>query len=337
MKKLFFLLLVFITSVTANAHESSYFQRRAAIDVGSGSTKVSIADIDLRTGRIARMVFETSYPVPYQAKLETSYDGSFNREVQDLGLRTFHQINELNEEYEVESVVAVATAAFRNAINGESFAREVQEKTGIPLRVIPQREEGEIAYSSALAVVDEDSMDDVVVWDIGTGSFQITTRTLEEELSIFMGEWGSIPFRNYIIEVIQEKDLEEISTPNPIYDEELKAADRFARSIARKAYPVIKEKIRLLDGKVVGIGRLFYHSIGEIAQDKERVSRKDLRKYLAEVLEKSDEELDNPFAHVDISNAIMVLAYMKALHIHEICVVNTTSAKGMLIHAGYWM
>jgi hypothetical protein len=38
-----------------------------------------------------------------------------------------------------------------------------------------------------------------------------------------------------------------------------------------------------------------------------------------------------PYAHVDIPNCIQVLEVMKALHIQEISVVNTTTTKGMIV------
>ena len=343
----------FIITTLHAAEPALEIERRAAVDTGSGSTKVTIADVDVTNGKIHTILFEESFPVPYQAALESSYDGRFDQNIRELGLGTFHKIHELLESYEVEKVAAVATAAFREANNGIEFADEVMRKTGIPLTVIPQREEGTLAYFSGIASTDR-SPEELIVWDIGTGSFQMTTLNnslfveeqpeLEDTLTVFMGGIGSIPFRNYIIEVIQDKDVELNPTPNPMTEEEVKEADRYARSIARKAYPLIKDKIKQPEVSLIGIGRLFSSSIsmrlGPLKKKsmgiENTIVRKDLRGFIESTVGKSEEELDDPFAHVDISNAILVLAFMKALHIHEIQIVDTKSTRGMLIYSPYW-
>ncbi len=325
------LLFVFIFALYSSVAAT---ERRAAIDVGSGSTKITIADVDDSGEHIVEILFEESFPVPYQAALESSYDGAFDEQIRERGMNTFHQIKAYIDEYQVEKIAAVATAAFRDAANGEQFAQEVEEATAIPLRIIPQREEGTLAFFSGVEASHHDP-DQLIVWDIGTGSFQMTTRTGSDDLAIFMGGVGSIPFRNYIIDVIQGKDSDEITTPNPMTEEDIQHADSYARSIGRKAYPIIKEKIKHPDTKLIGIGRLFSNSIGPVGGD-DVVVRKDLRAFLSQAIGLTDDELNNPYANVDVPNAILVLAFMKALHIQEINIVDTKSTRGILIYSPYW-
>jgi len=118
-------------------------------------------------------------------------------------------------------------------------------------------------------------------------------------------------------------------------EEDLKTADSYARAFARKAYPIIKEKIQA-QGTVIGIGRLFYHSIRPLASEDDVITRGGLRKFIDSSLNKTDEELNNPFAHVDVSNCILTLAIMKALHIQEIRPIETTTTKGLLVSPAYW-
>lgn len=308
-------------------------ERRGTIDVGSGSTKVVIADVD-NESETYTILFEESFSVPYQASLEASYDGCFDLNVREKGMDTFNHIQSLFESYQVEKIAAVATAAFREATNGESFAASVREKTKIPLKIISQREEGILAFCSGVLGA-ERKADEVVVWDIGTGSFQMTALNGEGDPVVFMGGLGSIPFRNYIIDVVQRKDSNEIDSPNPMTKEEVHAADVFARSFGRKAYPLIKDKIKSPEVSLIGIGRLFSASIAPKSQGDE-ISRKDLRSYIESSLMLTDEEMGNPFAHVDVPNAIIVLAFMKALHIKTIQIVDTKTSRGMLLYAPYW-
>lgn len=310
-------------------------ERRAAIDVGSGGTKVAIADVDPETNQILQILFDSSFPVPYQASLDKSLDGTFDPETKLIALNTFKEIKEIAAYYEVEKIVAIATSAFRKSNNSKSFISEIEKTTGIKVQIIPQREEGEIAFFSALAS-GEFNREDAVVWDIGTGSLQITTANSDEGLTVYMGEqMGSVAFKNYVISAVQENDVEDIISPNPINDEDLKIADSYARAFGRKAYPIIKQKIKEQES-VIGIGRLFYHSIRPVAAEGDVITRSGLRKFIESSLNKTDEELKNPFASVDVTNCILTLAIMKALHIHEIRPIETTTTKGLLVAPTYW-
>lgn len=329
----FILTILFLLSVITQVNGE--IERRAAVDIGSGGTKVAIADVDTATNQIVEVILDTSFSVPYQASLDKSMDGTFDVETKELGFKVFKEIKDIADQHQVKKIAAIATSAFRKSNNGKSFISEVEKQTGIRIQIIPQREEGEIAFFSALAS-GEFTRDEAVVWDIGTGSLQITTTNADNELTVYMGEqMGSIAFKNYIVSAVQENDIEDNISPNPMSEDDLKTADGYARAFARKAYPIIKEKIQN-QGKVIGIGRLFYHSIRPIASDGAVITRKGLRKYIENALNKTDEELDNPYAHVDVTNCILALAIMKALHIKEIHPIETTTTKGLLVSPDYW-
>lgn len=332
--KRFYLAILFV--IFAFTQVNADIERRAAMDIGSGGTKVAIADVDTETNQIVQIVLDASYPIPYQASLDKSADGTFDVETKELGLKTFKEIKEIADQYQVQKIVAIATSAFRKANNSKGFISEIEKQTKIRVQIIPQREEGEIAFFSALAS-GEFNHEEAIVWDIGTGSLQITTANTTEGLTVYMGEqMGSVAFKNYIVDAIQENDIEDISSPNPMSEEDLKAADSYARAFARKAYPIIKQKIQA-QGTVVGIGRLFYHSIRPLASEGDVITRNGLRKFIENSLNKTDEELNNPFAHVDVSNCILTLAIMKALHIQEIRPIETTTTRGLLVSPSYWI
>lgn len=330
MKNLFIIFIfTFFCSLSADV------ERRTAIDIGSGGTKVAIAEIDTDTNKIVQVLFENSYAVPYQASLDRSVDGTFDEATKEAGLKTFIDILAISNSFNVTKTSAIATSAFRKANNSKEFVTKVFNETGIAIQVIPQREEGEIAFFSALSAGNFDSSD-VIVWDIGTGSLQMTTMNEEGSLIVYMGEnMGSVAFKNYIIDALQDKDLTETNTPNPINEADLKLADAYVRSFGRRAYPIIKSKIKE-NAPILGIGRLFNSSIKPIASEDNIITRKALRAYINTSLNKSDEELNNPFANVDVTNCILTLAIMKSLHIHEIHPVDSTTAKGLLITPQYW-
>ncbi|CRX38698.1 Ppx/GppA phosphatase family protein [Estrella lausannensis] len=327
------LIYLFIFSMFLATGIEAEIVRRAAIDIGSGSTKVAIAEVDTETNQITEVLLDASYPVPYQAALDHSADSTFDEETKFEGLRVFKEIKTIADQFEVRQVVAVATSAFRKANNVRPFLSQIKNETGIEVLIIPQREEGEIAFFSALASGDLNSQE-VLVWDIGTGSQQMTVMNEKGELVVYMGEnMGSVEFKHYIMDVIQSDETD--ISPNPISDEEYKIADSYGRAFGRRATPLIKQKIQE-NISVVGIGRLFYNSIRPIAAKDGVINRKGLRTFIAASLNKTDQELNNPFAHVDVSNAILVLAIMKALHIQTIRPLETTSTRGLLINPACW-
>lgn len=330
--KQFYLILFFTISILTNVN--STVERRAAIDIGSGGTKVTFAEVDTETNQILEILFDHSFSVPYQASLDKSIDGNFDQETISLGIKTFKEIRKIADDYQIQKIAAIATSAFRKANNSNEVIKEIEKESGIKVTIIPQREEGEIAFFSAIAS-GACNPEEAIVWDIGTGSLQMTTKNSNDGLTVYMGEqMGSVAFKNFVISVIQENDLEDINSPNPLSEDDLKTADIYARAFARKAYPIIKQKIQH-HNHVIGIGRLFYHSIRPIINE-DIIIRNGLRKFIMDSLNKTDEELNNPYAHVDVTNCILTLAIMKALHIQEIFPVETTTTRGLLVSPTYW-
>ena len=98
--KNFYLVILFV--ISAFTQVNADVERRAAIDIGSGGTKVAIADVDTETNQIVQIVLDTSFPVPYQASLDKSADGTFDVKTKELGLKTFKEIKEIADQYQVQ-------------------------------------------------------------------------------------------------------------------------------------------------------------------------------------------------------------------------------------------
>ncbi len=171
-----------------------------------------------------------------------------------------------------------------------------------------------------------------VVWDIGTGSFQITTRSDQNDYIVFTGGSGSVPFKNQLIE-LQGKDPAKVNTPNPVSNEAYKIIGREVRFRSRAASSDLKSKIKSEEVSIIGIGRLFANSVLPLVSEgsNKEITRKGLRDFINSSLNKSDDDLNNPFASGDVPNCIQVLEVMKALHIHKISVVNATTTKGLAV------
>jgi exopolyphosphatase / guanosine-5'-triphosphate,3'-diphosphate pyrophosphatase len=69
-----------------------------------------------------------------------------------------------------DQIEAVATSAVRDAPNGEEFVQRARRATGLPVRVLSQRDE---AWFSYVAAVNQTSLRDGIVLDIGGGSLEL--------------------------------------------------------------------------------------------------------------------------------------------------------------------
>lgn len=141
-------------------------QRRVAIDVGSGMTKFQIADVALdsesgKNASIQKTLYFKEHAVPFAIVWRES--GDFTEYIRNLGLETMRNIREKTSEYEVEQgeigriqVSAVGTEVFRRAKSGPEFLKEVENETGIKVKLIPQEKEAVIGYKSGLAVLEQE-------------------------------------------------------------------------------------------------------------------------------------------------------------------------------------
>jgi exopolyphosphatase/guanosine-5'-triphosphate,3'-diphosphate pyrophosphatase len=90
-------------------------------------------------------------------------------------------------QYKADKIIAVATAAIRNAKNGSLLTSEVYEKTGIRLHIISGDTEARLSY---LGVINTLPMKDGIVFDLGGGSTELILfrdRKLVESVSIPLG------------------------------------------------------------------------------------------------------------------------------------------------------
>jgi exopolyphosphatase/guanosine-5'-triphosphate,3'-diphosphate pyrophosphatase len=308
---------------------------RAAIDIGSGATNLKVAKVDPKTSKILVQLFEKSIPVPYQKHLEQSSDQTFDRPVMDQGIHAIKALKEMADSYHVKKIVAVATAAFRASNNAQQFAQEIERETGVQVRIINQDEEGILAFRGALAITNVQPQH-ALTWDIGGGSMQLTTLTKEGTYFVEKGKTASIPFKIGVIEQIEHKDGKTVHSPNPMNAEQMQAAIQYAGKLSQESDPFIKSKIQDPTTEVIAVGSLFNYGIRPMVGSAV-VKENELAKAVMEREGKTDEELPGgPLAEVAVTNPLLVVGYMKGLHIHQVEVLNVNNADGALTYPAYW-
>lgn len=308
---------------------------RAAMDIGSGATNLKVAEVNVDTDKIMSVIFEQSIPVPYQKHLEQSTDTTFDRQVMAQGLEAIRVLKEAANRHQAKKVIAVATAAFRKAVNAPQFAQEIERETGVQVRIIDQDEEGILAFRGALAVSPVKA-EDAVVWDIGGGSMQLTTLTEGGTYLVDKGKTASIPFKNTIIQEVKRENPQYVQSPNPISEENAKEALKYARQAALATNPYVLDKLHRPSTQVLAVGSLFNYAILPLA-GQAKVDPSHLVTAVEGMIGKTDQELPGgSLAEVAVSNPLLVLGYMQALEIPYVNVLSVNNADGALTYDPYW-
>ncbi len=151
---------------------------RAAYDIGSNATKTMAAKVNICDTTLEEVYSDKSYPVFFRQDLFRSTIGEFSEDIKSKGLQILQFAKSNIENHYEKGIIhnddiehcAIATAAFRKANNGGSYAQELSVKLDIPIRIISQEEEGKLAYYSAVSQLDgKENLP--IVWDIGGGKY----------------------------------------------------------------------------------------------------------------------------------------------------------------------
>ena len=163
--------------------------RVAAIDIGSNSIRLLVADVEAAPGgmvvdavarageicRLARNLDRTGAIEEAAALRAGTLAAEFVRRAMSLGAR---------------HIVVGATAAIRSARNGSEVAAIVTRQAGVPVRILTGDEEARLVYRSVILGLGRSaSRSACVAFDIGGGSTEVVSG-----VGASAGRWTSLPF-----------------------------------------------------------------------------------------------------------------------------------------------
>jgi exopolyphosphatase/guanosine-5'-triphosphate,3'-diphosphate pyrophosphatase len=147
----------------------------AAIDIGSNTTRLLVAEpVD---GQLKKVMEQRAY-----TRIGKAVDkkGAVTAEkVEEVGDVVGTQVR-LAQELGAEEIRAVATAAIREATNGEAVAEAIGRAAGVPIEVLPEEEEGRLSFIGATKGLGHPAEGSIGVVDIGGGSTEIILGTISE-------------------------------------------------------------------------------------------------------------------------------------------------------------
>lgn len=139
--------------------------RTAAIDIGTNSTRLLVADID-STGGVSELLRRSEV-----TRLGDRVDsaGCLSQQAIERTCTVLSSYRQVMEEYSCHANLAVLTSAVRDASNGVEFQEHICTRFGLDARVLTGEEEAQLTFLGAMSDR-EISSDPTVVIDIGGGS-----------------------------------------------------------------------------------------------------------------------------------------------------------------------
>jgi exopolyphosphatase/guanosine-5'-triphosphate,3'-diphosphate pyrophosphatase len=142
--------------------------RAAALDLGSTSFNLLIADVR-EDGRITPVIREK---MELRLGAVIAHGGQIPKEVGRVAVDTARELAELARREKVQHLVAVGTAALREARNGAKVADAIGKALGSPIRIISGREEARIIFRAFERRLNFGSPP-VIGLDLGGGSLEL--------------------------------------------------------------------------------------------------------------------------------------------------------------------
>jgi len=307
---------------------------RAAFDVGSGTTRMKVALVNVCNNKILKVFLKQEIPVKYKEYLARKNSKLLGNDIQEVGFRAFRKLKNLANKFTPKDFVGVATSALRQAANGTEYTQQVLDRLGIKIDIINQKKEAELGYFGALAQgMSGHRLDDIVVWDIGGGSMQISSMSPSKTLKVYKGHLASISFKNWLIKNAKGMDSGTISTPNPLSLPEIMKGVAQAKKTAEQEVPyLLRRKTKKKRSLIIGIGSIHNYSVlKRFKKVKKEYNALELRKVISDMAGKTDAEIGGNYAATDYSNLGLILGFMQGLGIKKIQVRNIDMTDGVLI------
>ena len=146
----------------------------AAIDIGSNTTRLLVGEP--AEGQLKKAMEQRAYTrigkardqkgrIPIEKTEEVA-------EVVDTQVR-------LAEELGATAIRVVATAAIRDAPNGDEVVKRIAERADVPIEIISAHEDGRLAFLGATKPLGHPVEGQIAIVDVGGGSTEITVGTIE--------------------------------------------------------------------------------------------------------------------------------------------------------------
>jgi len=309
---------------------------RAAFDIGSGATKIQVATVDAKEGRILEVLFSKEVEILIGIECEKN-DGTIDVNVENFLLQTLQYLKTKAEELGAKQYAAVATEVFRRAKNGQCVLDKIKDTIGILPQLVSQESEGVLGFLTA-AAVSAKNRQNVISWDSGGASFQIVT-FVDDKIQVYEGPLGSGNTTRLLIEKITNKSFKQIASPNPVQYEDAQNLIKLIESIIRESPSWLSTKLQEKTNTVVAIGGdSCCFTLATQILKKSVLYKEDIQQAIAVTSNKTDEQLSDYIQkELVVPKLCLILAVMYKLNIQKFEVFYANGiTPGLLIANQFW-
>ncbi len=259
-KKIYFflsLLCIIACFVFYLISENLCIEKRYSFDFGSAAIKAKGARVD----KCKSIILEDLGKISENTKIINCINHAeiANTISQKCINDTVRAIKNIEQHFgihcDVDKCAGIATAWARKAVNGKEVLDNIRA-LNIKADLVTQEIEGAIGFYTAIADSETKHVqkENVIVWDIGGGSFQLSTLNDEGEVHVYNGPWGIETFEQYLRQKLGVYQLDEM----PYFDNKdfdiaiLHAIELLGKPILQD--PVISKKLQDPKTVVFGIG-----------------------------------------------------------------------------------
>ncbi len=307
--------------------------RRAAFDFGSGSIRLQVADVETETNRLVGTVYNHVLKTFLSSDLARQIDGSFSDEIQEIAIYSARELKQHALAHNATEFSGIATAAYRQAHNGQELIDRIKREVGIDVRIISQEEEGFFGFQTLVSEF-EISADQLVAWDTGAGSLQITYLDALGVPCHYMADFGRCTTADAIIESVKKQDLKKTVSPNPITRQDWTESLHYLHQTLPKMPDSLIAKVKLANVRLVAMGA-------------QPASLKAMGTYTMEDLDTLSDSLlnltDEQLEHYDsnptftVTDAILAKVILQKLNMQKVETRHTAgSTSGVLTSPSEW-
>ena len=204
-------------------------ERIALIDIGSNTVRLVIFNID------SNSYYDVSelQNIKVSARLvQYVKNGKMSQKGMTVLTNLIDSYLKVIDAYQVDKVIPVATAAVRNSTNVQDILDHVLKETGLPIRVLSDKEE---AFYGNYAVRYTFNIYDGLSVDIGGGSTEVTLFKNKEVVHSHSFPFGAVSLKNQFFNELDHNDPDAIKKAEKWVKKEFKKVDW----IAKNGVPVI--------------------------------------------------------------------------------------------------
>lgn len=309
---------------------------RAAVDVGSGGLKVTVAKIDPITQKIQEIVYSKEHTVALKRDMQVGGKSKFSKEIRNVALNTLSNLQAELAPHNPQEWSGIATAASRQAKNGQKMYDQIERELGMRISIISQQEEGRLGFLTAAAVSGV-PQDKLISFDSGSGSFQLTTH-IDGNLEVTEGDLGHIPSLEVLMK-LRGKTLDFSTPPEPVTIEEAHLLVQELKSRLPELSEEFVQKLKDPSTVVVGIGNEnFIFAMGATAVGKNTYTKEELWKGIEKHAGLPAAKMDKfSKPHESVLGMVLLYSIMDGLEIDQLTYSYANgSCEGLLIDSTYW-